>query len=135
MTEPNLNDQLKQWLKLDTQIRMANQQIRDLRKEKDAISNSVCEYMKTNGMEKRRIQAPDSRIELYEKKEYSTLTYGFLEKHLGDIIPDDTNVKYIIEYLKSKREVKKSTDLKRVFNSGMKKGTAKAYESNGYDTE
>lgn len=135
MTDINLNDSLKQWLKLDTQIRMANQQIRDLRKEKDSIAGTVCDYMKTHGMEKRRIEAPDSRIELYEKKEYSTLTYGFLEKHLGDIISDSANVKQIIDYLKSKREVKKSTDLKRTFNTGIKRGTAKAQESSGYDTE
>lgn len=135
MTDVNLNDSLKQWLKLDTQIRLANQQIRDLRKEKDSVANTVCDHMKTHGMEKRRIEAPDSRIELYEKKEYSTLTYGFLEKHLGDIIPDSDNVKQIIDYLKSKREVKKSMDLKRIFNTGIKRGTAKAQESSGYDTE
>lgn len=135
MTDVNLNDSLKQWLRLDTQIRMANQQIRDLRKEKDNVTSSVCDYMKTHGMEKRRIEAPDSRIELYEKKEYSTLTYGFLEKHLGDIMPDSDNVKQIIDYLKSKREVKKSTDLKRIFNTGIKRGTAKTHESSGYDTE
>ena len=61
--------------------------------------------------------------------------YSFLEKYLADIIPDEKNVEYIIEYLKSKRETKKTPDLKRIFKKGMKRGTAKARESSGYESD
>ena len=101
--------------------------MRELRTQRDTLSSNVCEYIQKNRMEKRKIETPDSRIEYYEKKEYSALTYGFLEKHLADLIPDEKNVKLIMEYLRSKREIKKSHDLKRVFNKGMKKGTMKEY--------
>ena len=126
-TQPEFEDSLKKWIRVDTQIKLANQQMRELRNQRDALSSNVCDYIEKNRMEKRKIETSDSKIEYYEKKEYSALTYGFLEKHLADLIPDEKNVKLIMEYLRSKREIKKSHDLKRVFNKGMKKGTMKEY--------
>ena len=129
-TQPEFEDSLKKWIRVDTQIKLANQQMRELRIQRETLSTNVCDYIQKNRMEKRKIETPDSKIEYYEKKEYSALTYGFLEKHLADLIPDEKNVKYIMEYLKSKREITKSYDLKRVFNKGMKKGTMKEYGGN-----
>jgi hypothetical protein len=129
-TNAEFEDSLKRWIRVDTQIKLANQQMRELRSQRDILSNDVCDFIEKNRMEKRKIETPDSKIEYYERKEYSALSYAFLEKHLADIIPDEKNVKYIMEYLRSKREIKKSHDLKRVFNKGMKKGTMKEYGGN-----
>ncbi len=135
MDVTNLETSLKNWIRLDTQIRVANQQLRTLRKEHDQITSSVCKFIQDNKMENRKIETTDSKIEFYEKKSHTSLSYGFLEKYLADIIPDEKNVEYIIEYLKSKRETKKTPDLKRIFKKGMKRGTAKAHESSGYESD
>ena len=131
----NLETSLKNWIRLDTQIRVANQQLRTMRKEHDQITTTVCNFIQDNKMENRKIETTDSKIEFYEKKSHASLSYGFLEKYLADIIPDDKNVEYIIEYLKSKRETKKTPDLKRIFKKGMKRGTAKVRESSGYESD
>ena len=52
-----------------------------------------------------------------EKKEYSPLTFGFLEKHLGKIMTDPNQVEYVIQYLKEQREVKTTNDLKRSYKT------------------
>lgn len=135
MDVTNLETSLKNWIRLDTQIRVANQQLRTLRKEHDQITLSVCKFIQDHKMENRKIETTDSKIEFYEKKSHTSLSYGFLEKYLADIIPDEKNVEYIIEYLKSKRETKKTPDLKRIFKKGMKRGTAKAHESSGYESD
>lgn len=131
----NLEASLKNWIRLDTQIRVANQQLRTLRKEHDQITLTVCNFIQEHKMENRKIETTDSKIEFYEKKSHASLSYSFLEKYLADIIPDEKNVEYIIEYLKSKRETKKTPDLKRIFKKGMKRGTAKARESSGYESD
>jgi hypothetical protein len=84
--------------------------------------------MKSKGIDKKKIEIGDSVISIYEKNDYSSLTYGFLEKCLGEIIPEKDNVEYIIQYVKGKREVKKSNDLRRVF-----KNTGK--NTSGYETD
>jgi len=120
---------------MDTQIRVANQQLRDKKNELSKITKSLCDFIVKNKMENRKIETQDSKIEYYEKKSHLSLTYAFLEKYLADIIPDEKNVEYIIEYLKSKRETKTQWDIKRVFKKGMKRGTAKVRESSEYDSE
>ena len=156
---------MKKWLLLDTQIRLVNQKLREMRNEHGTLTKSVCEYIREHKMENRKIETSDSKIEYYEKQSHSSLSYSFLEKYLADIIPEEKTVDYIIEYLKSKRETKKTWDIKRTFKpvlletaptgavssaksdstmricntqrckKGMKRGTAKVRESSGYDSD
>ncbi len=128
-------DSMKKWVRLDTQIRLANQQLRTMRNEHDTITKSLCDFIREHKMEHRKIETADSKIEYYEKRSHSSLSYAFLEKYLADIIHDEKTIDFIIEYLKSKRETKTTYDIKRTFKKGMKKGTAKVRESSGYDSE
>jgi|Laugrespbdmm15dd_1035085.scaffolds.fasta_scaffold60325_2 hypothetical protein len=133
--QPSFEDNVRQWTVLDTKIRLANSQLREMRATRDDLSKTVCEHMKQTGIDKRKIEIADSKIEVFEKKEYSSLTMSYLEKCLSAIIQEPESVKHILQYIKDKREIKKSVDLKRTFNKGMKKGTAKVTESSGYDSE
>jgi hypothetical protein len=132
---PSFEDNVRQWTVLDTKIRLANSQLREMRVTRDNLSKTVCEHMKQTGIANRKIEIADSKIEVFEKKEYSSITMSYLEKCLSAIIQEQESVKHILQYIKDKREIKKSIDLKRTFNKGMKKGTAKVNESSGYDSE
>ena len=131
----SFEDNVRQWTILDTKIRLANAQLREMRTTRDNLSKSVCDHMKQTGIDKRKIEIADSKIEVSEKKEYSSLSMGYLEKCLSAIIQEQESVKHILQYIKDKREIKKSVELKRTFNKGMKKGTAKVIESSGYESE
>jgi hypothetical protein len=131
----SFEDNVRQWTILDTKIRLANTQLREMRTARDNLSKSVCDHMKQTGIDKRKIEIADSKIEVSEKKEYSSLSMGYLEKCLSAIIQEQESVKHILQYIKDKREIKKSVELKRTFNKGMKKGTAKVIESSGYESE
>ena len=135
MSDLSFEDRVRQWTLLDNKIRLTNSQIKEMRTTRDNLSKTVCEYMKQNGLDGRKIEIADSKIEVYEKKEYSSITMGYLEKRLAEIIPEEESIKYILQYLRDKRDIKKTIDLKRTFNKGMKKGTAKANESSGYESE
>jgi phage shock protein A len=131
----NFETIMKKWVQTDTQIRLMNQKMRTMKKEHTMLTKTVCEYIRENKMEHRKIETSDSKIEYYEKCSHPSLTYAFLEKYLADVISDKKSVDYIIDYLKSKREMKKSWDIKRIFKKGMKKGTAKVRESNENDSD
>jgi hypothetical protein len=110
-------DTIRKWTAIDTQIHQANQQLRDLRTARDTLTTNVCEYMKTNGLDKRKIEISDSTISYYEKSETTSLSYGYLESCLAKIIPDKDQVEYIIKYLKDNRTTKKVPDLRRVYRN------------------
>ena len=52
---------------------------------------------------------------MYEKKEYSPLTFSYVEESLAKILADKSQVDYIIQYLKSNREIKSSPDIRRTY--------------------
>ena len=117
MADPAFSDMIRKWTATDTQIRNLNNQLRDLRSSRDSITTEVCDYMKTKGLDKRKIEISDSTLSYYEKTETSSLSYSYLEKRLGEIIPDKDQVEKIITYLKDKRETKKVPDLRRVYRN------------------
>jgi hypothetical protein len=46
------------------------------------------------------------------------LTFKYVEKSLGEIIKNETQVKQIVDYLKQKREIKPVSEIKRVGSIG-----------------
>jgi len=71
--------------------------------------------LQSAGISKQKIILPDGDLKIYEKKDYSPLTFVFLEQHLGTIMSDPQQVSFMIDYLKQKREIKCSNDLKRTY--------------------
>ena len=55
LTQTEFEDSLKKWIRADTQIKLANQQMRELRNQRNSLSSNVCDYIQKNRMEKRKI--------------------------------------------------------------------------------
>jgi hypothetical protein len=105
------------WVSLDNQLRAVQEKIKEMRERKHNLSGEITRYIQNNQLQKKRIEISDGSLGIYEKKEYSALTYGYIEKCLGDIIPDKKNVEYIMNYLREHRELKKSSfDIRRNYN-------------------
>ena len=58
----------------------------------------------------------DGELRIYEKKDYSPITFGYIEKCLAEIIPDKSQVDFIIDHLKEKREITISKEIRRTSN-------------------
>ena len=108
---------VKKWVLLDSQLKMANEKMKTLREEKNQLGNKICNYLQETGNSHRKIMIHDGDLKVYEKKEYSPLTFSFLEQHLGKIMTDPQQVNYVIQYLKEQREIKTSNDLKRSYKN------------------
>jgi hypothetical protein len=115
---------MRKWAILDNKIRASNQELKTMRSQKAEIGSTICEFMKTKGLENKKVDTGDSIISFYEKNEYPALTFGYIEKCLGEIISDKDKVAIIIKHLKDKREIKKSNDLRRRFK-----------DTGGYETD
>lgn len=116
VSRENVTNKLKRWVQLDTQLKLINEKTKTMRDERARLSGEICIDMETAGISKRKIILPDGDIKIYEKKDYSQLTFGFLEQHLGKIMNDQQQVSFVINYLKEQREVKSSNDLKRTYS-------------------
>jgi hypothetical protein len=110
---------LRKWAILDNKIRASNAEVKEMRTQRDQLSTTICNTMKTNGWQNKKINTGDSTITYCEKNEMSSLTFTYVEKCLAEIMPDKEKVQFIMKYLKEKREVKRVTDLRRVFITGV----------------
>jgi hypothetical protein len=108
-------DDVKKWALIDSQLKIINEKTKKMRDMKHEFSDRICKYTEYNNIPENKIKLSDSELRVYEKKEYSPLTYGYIEKTLGNIIENKEQVEYIIKYLKENREIRTSLDIKRTY--------------------
>jgi hypothetical protein len=63
-----------------------------------------------------KIKITDGELRIHEKKEYSPLTYSYVEESVAKLIPEKEHVDCIMDYLKSNRETKVSKEIRRIQN-------------------
>lgn len=106
---PSNRDELvlnvKRWVMIDKQLKIITEKTRELRELKHKSSSKICEYISENPNLKNTIGITGGELCLYQKKEYSPLTFGYIERCLGELIPNKERVDFLIQYLKDKREI------------------------------
>jgi len=122
--EKNQNDTKKmfienvqQWVAIDTQLKMIHEKTKTIRSKKNELLKNINDYVQNHELQNSRIEISDGELRFYEKKEYSPLTYTYLEKCLGEIIPDKKQIEYIMQYLREHREIKTSHDIRRNYRN------------------
>lgn len=109
---PNiLVENVQKWLFYENQLKLIHEKTKQIRDQKHQLTQSISQHM--NQKSTKQLQLGDGVLTLYEKKDYSPLTFTYIEESLGKIIPDKTHVAYIIDHLKKNREVKTSHELRK----------------------
>lgn len=106
-------DNIQKWVVLEKQLKLVHEKTKEIRESKNALTQDICEYIKTRNLS--AIEISDGELKVFEKREYSPLTFKYIEECLGKIVSDAHQVEYIVNYLKQNREIKSSADLKRTY--------------------
>ena len=107
----NFDNQIQQWVTVDNKLKAVNEQVKDLREKRNTLTESIIQHASDNNME--TIKISDGRLKLTNVNTPEPLTYKFLETNLGGILKNQDQVKTIIQYLKQRRTVKVSPEIKR----------------------
>jgi hypothetical protein len=108
-------ENVKKWVLCDQQLKLIKEKSDKIRDTKHVLSSAICTYMDENNLSQNEIEITDGKLKIYEKKEYSPLTFSYIEQSLAKIISDKSHVQFIIQYLKENREIKTTTDLKSIY--------------------
>lgn len=111
-----LIENIKQWVTIDSQLKIVNEKTKKMRDMKTELTQHICNYKQASNLKTNKITISDGTLTFYEKKEYSPLTYTYVEKCLGELIPEKSQVDYIIQYMKNNREISVSNDIKRTYD-------------------
>ena len=104
---------VQKWSHHETQIKLLNEKLKNLREEKNDFSEKICKYISENNMENANIKITNGEIKLFEKKEYQPLSYSYIDECLQKIINNKSQIEYILNYLKKNREIKTYLDIKK----------------------
>jgi len=110
-------ENVKQWVQLDSQLKTLNEKAKEIRNQRNDLSDGILDFVDDNNLSSSTIKISDGRLKFAQNKQTAPLTLGFLETCLGDIINNEEKVTQIMEYIKQKRDVKYVPDIKRFYNN------------------
>tara|TARA_Y100000768_G_C23723862_1_gene561596 strand:- start:219 stop:566 length:348 start_codon:yes stop_codon:yes gene_type:complete len=111
-----LQTKIKEWVSCDNQLNELKTQSKEMRQNKNSLTNEIFNYVHENNLDNSVIEISDSTLRFQKTNQTSPLTFRFLESCLNDCISNEEQVKNIINYIKKKREVKVNYEIKRRFN-------------------
>ena len=112
----NLEKSIQRWVELDNELKLLNEQVKELRTRKNDTEDKIIDYVNEHDMNNNVVNISDGKLKFCETKQTMPITLGFLEKCLSDIISNQNQVKQIMEYIKGKREHKVVPEIKRYYN-------------------
>ena len=114
-SKQELIEKLQKWVVLDSQLKIVKEKTKQMREMKSQLNSQICDYMNARNMAQNKINISDGELRIHEKKEYSSITFGYVERCLAELIKDKAQVNYIMQYLKDNREISTCSDIKRTY--------------------
>ena len=112
----DLQNYIREWVQYDNQLQGYVEKAKEIRIRKNDLTEEIFKYAEQNNIENAIIEISDGKLKFLNTKQTSSLNFKFLEKCLMECIGDPQNVKDIVNYIKQKREIKYTNDIKRTYN-------------------
>lgn len=113
----SFEQQLQQWVAIDSQMKVLGDRMKDLRDKKNTLGQSINEHVETSNLLNSSVQLNDGQLRFVNIKETQPLTFKYLETCLREIIKNEDQVTKIVEYIKNKREVNYVPEIKRLYKN------------------
>ena len=114
----SFENQIQQWIQFDNQLKQINEKAKELREKRNTIETSILNYANTNNLSNSSVKIGDEgRLKFTTSRIPEPLTFKYLERSLSEIIKNENQVKMIMDYVRSKREIKNVPEIKRFSNN------------------
>jgi uncharacterized coiled-coil DUF342 family protein len=107
---------IQAWVSIDNQLKLLNEKVQELRDKRNDLSENITKYAQTNNLQNATIQISDGKLKFTNTRVTAPLTFKYLEKSLGEVIKNESQVKQIVEYVKEHRDSKIVPEIKRLSN-------------------
>ena len=114
-TREQFAEDIKKWVMLDTQLKVVHEKQKQMREMKQVLQRQIYDYMEKTSLLDKKIGIHDGELRFTEKKEQTALSFGYIERCLGQILSEKEQVDYILQYLKEKRETQVVNELRRTY--------------------
>lgn len=112
----SFEEKIKEWLEIDDKLKKLNEDIKVLRNKKNNITEKINVVIENNKLQEALVEIPGGKLKFTQSKNYQPITLTYINTCLSNIIQDEEQVKQIMEYIKRRRDVKFSSDIKRYYS-------------------
>lgn len=112
----SFEENIKQWVLLDNQIKQINDQTKQLKQQKNNIENIILTYVEHNNMNNVTARITGGCLGFVKTKHTATITLKFLHQCLSECIKNPAQLEQIENYIKGKREIKHIKEIKRYYD-------------------
>jgi len=109
----SLEKYIQKWIAVDNQLIILQEKIKTMREWKKRLTDTILPLLIEKKGDNAIIELPDGELKIQEKQEYSTLSFGYIEDCLSELIPEEEQVDFVMEYLREHRETKITKEIKR----------------------
>jgi seryl-tRNA synthetase len=113
----SFENQIQQWVSLDNQLKQLNEKVKELRDKRNHLEENITNYASQNNLSNATVKISDGRLKFTNTKVPEPLTFKYLERSLGEVIKNESQVNLIMEHLKQKRTIKVVPEIKRFSNN------------------
>ena len=113
----SFESQLAQWVSIDNQLKIVNEQTKKLREKRNTLTENITQYASDNNLSNATVQISDGRLKFANTRIPEPLTFKYLERALGEVIKNESQVNVIMSHLKEKRNIKTIPEIKRFSNN------------------
>jgi len=111
----DFQEDIKQWVSKDNQIKTYSERIKQLRDERSSLTERIFDYAEQNNLAHAVIQITDGKLKFNNTKVTAPLTYKLVQQCLQRYFSED-ETKEVIKYIKSQRESNVKSEIKRFYN-------------------
>jgi hypothetical protein len=111
----SFEENIKQWVSLDNETKILSERLKELRTKKSTLLSNINYYVETKNLENAVVNISDGQLKFVKTNATQGLTLGFLEDCLMDVYNNQEQTEKVMEYIKSKREIKTNSDIRRFY--------------------
>ena len=98
---------------LEQEVQELGNKLKTLRERKAELQTKIIQTMKDANLENRTLKQGTHHFYIGTRKQYSALSFSYLEAIFEKMIPDEANRTFLLDYLRKNREVKTVDELKK----------------------
>ena len=80
----NFQGDIKKWVSLDSQLKILNEQTREIRNERNNLADTIFDFVDEHNLSTSTIKISDGKLKFAQNKQTAPITLGFLEGCLTD---------------------------------------------------
>ena len=111
----SFEENIKQWVSLDNETKILSERLKELRNKKSTLLSNINYYVETQNLENAVVNISDGQLKFVKTNSTQGLTLSFLEDCLMDIFKNQEQTEKVMNYIKSKREIKTNSDIRRFY--------------------